>query len=115
MRKMMQRGERPRECEYCWKVEDMETDAVSDRVFKSIIYTNEDLQKAHEMDHNESVDLKTFEIAFDRTCRFVLIVTHHSLPHGRKTLQNMVRIRTWFLMVLCVPTRWCVGRTIWKG
>lgn len=69
MRKMMQRGERPRECEYCWKVEDMETDAVSDRVFKSIIYTNEDLKKAHEMDHNESVDLKTFEIAFDRTCQ----------------------------------------------
>ena len=29
MRKMMQRGERPRECEYCWKVEDMGTDAVS--------------------------------------------------------------------------------------
>ena len=37
MRKMMQRGERPRECEYCWKVEDMGTDAVSDRVYKSII------------------------------------------------------------------------------
>ena len=74
MRKMMQRGERPRECEYCWKVEDMETDAVSDRVFKSIIYTNEDLQKAHEMDHNESVDLKTFEIAFDRTCQLALFL-----------------------------------------
>ena len=69
MRKMMQRGERPRECEYCWKVEDMETDAVSDRVFKSIIYSEQDLQKAYEMDHNESVDLKTFEIAFDRTCQ----------------------------------------------
>ena len=46
MRKMMQRGERPRECEYCWKVEDMGNDAVSDRVFKSIIYTNEDVKKA---------------------------------------------------------------------
>ena len=65
MRKMMQRGERPRECEYCWKVEDMETDAVSDRVYKSIIYTEDDLKKAHEMDYNESVDLKTFEISFD--------------------------------------------------
>ena len=47
----------------------METDAVSDRVFKSIIYSEQDLQKAYEMDHNESVDLKTFEIAFDRTCQ----------------------------------------------
>lgn len=69
MRKMMQRGERPRECEYCWKVEDMGKDSVSDRVFKSIIYSNEDLEAAHKMDHNESVDLKTFEIAFDRTCQ----------------------------------------------
>ncbi len=69
MRKMMQRGERPRECEYCWKVEDMGTDAISDRVYKSIIYTHDDLKKAHNMDHNENVDLKTFEIAFDRTCQ----------------------------------------------
>ena len=68
MRKMMQRGERPRECEYCWKVEDMKDEAVSDRVFKSIIYTNEDLKKAHEADFNDNTLLKTFEIAFDRTC-----------------------------------------------
>ena len=68
MRKMMQRGERPRECEYCWKVEDMKDEAVSDRVFKSIIYSNEDLKKAHEADFNDNTLLKTFEIAFDRTC-----------------------------------------------
>ena len=68
MRRMMQSGERPRECEYCWKMEDMGKDAVSDRTFKSIIYSDEELQRAYEMDHNESVNLKTFEIAFDRTC-----------------------------------------------
>ena len=68
MRRMMQNGERPRECEYCWKMEDMGKDAVSDRTFKSIIYSDEDLQRAYDMDHNESVNLKTFEIAFDRTC-----------------------------------------------
>jgi len=68
MRRMMQNGERPRECEYCWKMEDMGKDAVSDRTFKSIIYTDEELQRAYEMDHNKSVNLKTFEIAFDRTC-----------------------------------------------
>ena len=69
MRKMMQDGERPRECEYCWKVEDTGNDSVSDRVFKSIIYTEDDLQKAYGMDSQESVELKTFEIAFDRTCQ----------------------------------------------
>lgn len=68
MRRMMQNGERPRECEYCWKMEDMGKEAVSDRTFKSIIYSDEELQRAYEMDHNESVNLKTFEIAFDRTC-----------------------------------------------
>ena len=68
MRKMMQNGERPRECEYCWKVEDMPTEAVSDRVYKSIIYSNDDLQKAQDADFNDNTLLKTFEIAFDRTC-----------------------------------------------
>lgn len=68
MRRQMQCGDRPRECEYCWKVEDMGKDAVSDRVFKSNIYSNKDLQTAFDTDFNKSIDLKTFEIAFDRTC-----------------------------------------------
>jgi len=68
MRRQMQNGDRPSECEYCWKMEDMETNAVSDRTFKSIIYSDEELQQAYDADHNDSVNLKTFEIAFDRTC-----------------------------------------------
>ena len=68
MRKQMQCGERPRECEYCWRMEDMGKDAVSDRTFKSIIYTDKELQAAYDMGYDESVNLKTFEIAFDRTC-----------------------------------------------
>jgi hypothetical protein len=68
MRRQMQTGERPRECEYCWRMEDMGKDAVSDRTFKSIIYTDEDLQQAYELDYDKSVNLKTFEIAFDRVC-----------------------------------------------
>ena len=31
-------GERPAGCEYCWKIEDMGRDAISDRVYKSKIY-----------------------------------------------------------------------------
>lgn len=68
MRRMMKVGERPAECEYCWKMEDMKKDAVSDRTFKSIIYSDEELQRAYDMGHHENVNLKTFEIAFDRTC-----------------------------------------------
>lgn len=68
MRRQMQCGERPRECEYCWKMEDMGKDAVSDRTFKSIIYTDKQLQEAYDADYNDNTNLKTFEIAFDRVC-----------------------------------------------
>jgi len=67
-RKMMQEGERPLECEYCWRIEDMGKDSVSDRVFKSQIYSEQDLQEAYDKSWEDSVNLKTFEIAFDRTC-----------------------------------------------
>jgi hypothetical protein len=69
-RAMMQAGERPPGCEYCWKIEDMGRDAVSDRVYKSKIYANEDLIAAKNLPVDEDVDLKTLEIAFDRTCQF---------------------------------------------
>lgn len=68
-RQMMRYGERPPGCEYCWKIEDMEVDAVSDRVYKSKIYTEEELQQAFDMDPGAEVNLKTLEIAFDRTCQ----------------------------------------------
>ena len=69
-RQMMQQGKRPAGCEYCWKIEDVGRDNISDRVYKSNIYTDEDLQSAHKLDFNQDVDLKTLEIAFDRTCQF---------------------------------------------
>jgi hypothetical protein len=33
-RRKMINGERPPGCEYCWKIEDMGRDAISDRVYK---------------------------------------------------------------------------------
>jgi hypothetical protein len=70
MRKMMQEGERPAECEYCWKVEDMGKDNISDRVFKTEIYKDEDIQKSVDLPWEENVNLKTLEISFDRACNF---------------------------------------------
>ena len=69
-REMMQRGERPAGCEYCWKIEDMGRDAVSDRVYKSKIYPIEALDQAYTTPPETDVDLRTLEIAFDRTCQF---------------------------------------------
>ena len=74
MRQMMQEGTRPKECEYCWKIEDMGKDAdgnepVSDRVYKTVIYEDKDLHTAATLDPQFDVNLKTLEIAFNRTCQ----------------------------------------------
>jgi len=67
-RYMMQEGVRPKGCEYCWKIEDMGTDAISDRVYKSVIYKDRDMVYAAKSDSKDNINLKTLEIAFDRTC-----------------------------------------------
>jgi len=69
-RRMMLAGERPPGCEYCWKIEDMGVDAISDRVYKSKIYPLEALNEAYNTPSQEDVNLRTLEIAFDRTCQF---------------------------------------------
>jgi organic radical activating enzyme len=69
-RRKMIAGERPSGCEYCWKIEDMGSDAVSDRVYKSKIYPIEALNEAFETPADADVNLQTLEIAFDRTCQF---------------------------------------------
>ena len=69
-RMMMQQGQRPPGCEYCWKIEDMGVDAVSDRVYKSKIYPIEALHDIHRSPASADVALRTLEIAFDRVCQF---------------------------------------------
>ena len=69
-REQMQRGQRPAGCEYCWKIEDMQRDAVSDRVYKSKIYSLEDITYAQHAPSTEDINLRTLEISFDRTCQF---------------------------------------------
>ena len=67
-RQLMQKGERPTGCEYCWKLED--AGSQSDRVYKSKIYTEQALRFAKELPWDQDVNLKTLEISFDRTCNF---------------------------------------------
>ena len=70
MRKMMQTGKRPDECDYCWKIEDIKRDNISDRVFKTVIYDDDELDEAQNTDYTANTNLKTLEISFDRTCNF---------------------------------------------
>ena len=67
-REKMLKGERPSECEYCWKIEDIGRKNISDRVYKSMIYNSDDINKIATMDPNTNVIPKTLEISFDRTC-----------------------------------------------
>lgn len=69
-RTMMQQGERPAGCEYCWKIEDIGRDNISDRVYKTVLYSDKDLEDAYHTPADQDVDLQTLEIAFDRTCQF---------------------------------------------
>ena len=90
MRKMMLTGVRPAECSYCWKIEDIGRNNVSDRVYKSIIYKEEDIKKISEMDYNDDVLLKTLEISFDRTCNFACSYCNagYSTTWGKEIQKN---------------------------
>lgn len=68
-RSKMLAGSRPAGCEYCWKIEDLHRDNVSDRVYKSRIYPIQLIHKAAATPVEQDVDLRTLEIAFDRTCQ----------------------------------------------
>lgn len=68
-RKEMLEGKRPKECEYCWKIEDCGKEYISDRVFKSIIYSVDDLNKAKNIyKDQDNVDPINLEISFDSNC-----------------------------------------------
>ena len=69
-RRQMQNGERPSGCEYCWKIEDSSSTAISDRPYKSMIFSEEELNDAFNLPPDSDVNLRTLEIAFDRTCNF---------------------------------------------
>jgi organic radical activating enzyme len=63
-------GERPKECDYCWKIEDIGRENISDRVYKSKVYNINDITRISKLDPNENVNLKTVELSFDRICNF---------------------------------------------
>lgn len=70
VRKMMLEGTRPSECDYCWKIEDIGRDSVSDRVFKTVIYEDDNIEHISKLPWDTDINLETLEIAFDRTCNF---------------------------------------------
>lgn len=70
MRKLMQEGKRPQECEYCWKIEDLGRNSISDRVYKTAVFEEKHILETSYADWEENTMLRTLEISFDRTCNF---------------------------------------------
>lgn len=69
-REKMLNGERPKGCSYCWTIEDLSENNVSDRVFKTNIYSDDEVKALEKEDPYENIDLKTLEISFNRACNF---------------------------------------------
>ena len=70
IRKMMLEGIKPAECSYCWKIEDIGRNNISDRVYKSQIYSEEEINALKELPWDADITPKTIEVSFDRTCNF---------------------------------------------
>jgi hypothetical protein len=68
MRKMMLEGVRPPECYKCWDVEDR--GQLSERVFKTGMYEEADLDAIVLTKWDDDTFLRTLEVSFDRACNF---------------------------------------------
>ena len=68
-RKEMQKGIRPKECDYCWKVEDANPDSFSDRHMKSHEHwALPHLDKVKRLHFREDVNPTYLEISFSNAC-----------------------------------------------
>lgn len=70
-RKLMLEGERPTECEYCWKAEDS-GNKFSDRIYKSsdTTWAYEHLQEIATLPWHQDVDPSYVEVSFSSVCNF---------------------------------------------
>jgi len=70
-RKMMLEGERPPECDYCWRVEDDGQGSYSDRVYKSNdTWALPHIQDIASTPWDDNVDPSYVEVSFSHVCNF---------------------------------------------
>ena len=73
-RKDMLEGKQTKECDYCWRIENLNKDHISDRIYKStyswaLPYFDEILDSGV----GENIDPSYLEVAFESTCNFKCI------------------------------------------
>ena len=70
-RQEMLNGERPSECQYCWNIEDLPGDHMSDRTYKSTSpWSVPFLERIEDAGAFGNIDPTYVEVAFDTTCNF---------------------------------------------
>lgn len=80
-RKLMKKGIRPAGCEYCWEVEDSQTDEVSERYHKTLDpnWSRPFLQEITALNSATNYDPKYLEISFSNTCNLKCMYCSPSL------------------------------------
>lgn len=70
-RKLMIDGIRPPECDYCWRVEDSESESISDRVIKSFSpWANKHFQEVLDNGYEKDIYPSNLEVSFSHVCNF---------------------------------------------
>jgi organic radical activating enzyme len=70
-RKQMLEGEKPEGCQYCWNVEDLGKDSISDRhIRNSSIFTEERFDQALNGPWDQNINPEYLEINFGNECNF---------------------------------------------
>lgn len=70
-RKLMLEGKRPKECDYCWRVEDSASDELSDRTYKSYEpWAQPHIQDIVSSPWDNNVNPTYLEISFSSVCNF---------------------------------------------
>lgn len=70
-RKKMLEGDRPEECDYCWRVEDTGSDSLSDRVYKSAeAWAFPHIRQLAKMPWDANVLPSYVEVSFGHVCNF---------------------------------------------
>ena len=71
MRKMMLEGNRPSECGYCWKIEDLDNDYFSDRIYKtSDTWAWDKFEDIAKSNWQDNVYPSYLEVSFSNACNF---------------------------------------------
>ena len=71
MRKLMLEGERPQECYYCWNIEDLPGEHISDRMIHSSSDFSEPLiEKLAELPWDAPVNPRYLEVSFGNGCNY---------------------------------------------